>query len=65
MAETQVYQENYQIKVKALLYISLRLFLTKKCLSTVSCIRPYKSLSLKSDKIDSFKKVAQGIILED
>jgi hypothetical protein len=33
IAETQVYQENYQIEVKPLLYIGLRLFLTKKCLS--------------------------------
>jgi hypothetical protein len=36
IAETQVYQENYQIEVKPLLYIGLRLFLTKKCLSPVN-----------------------------
>ena len=36
IAETQVYQEKYQIEVKELLYIRLRLFLVPKCLSTVS-----------------------------
>lgn len=36
IAETQVYQENNRIEVKALLYTGLRLFLTKKCLSPVN-----------------------------
>jgi hypothetical protein len=39
IAETQVYQENYQIEVKPLLYIGLRLFLTKKCLSPVKKVQ--------------------------
>jgi transposase len=46
IAETQVYQENYQIEVKPLLYIGLRLFLTKKCLSPANDCIAYEDLNV-------------------